>query len=206
MERAERKEKEFHRRRTDILGQAEKVFAAKGFYGTTVAEIAGASGYAVGTIYHFFEGKEDLFTAMITEKMEAMYSEIRRAAEREKSTTGKIRALVSAQFRFVEKNREFCAIFIRRERTVFSEGNDALKKKIIVDYMDHISYLESVLSEGVSGGFLRQIPPRSTAFALAGMINSFIVSWMYTPGDEPLSSKADSLLDIFLKGAGIHEL
>ena len=49
MDKAERKEREFNLRRAEILEQAEKIFAAKGFHNTTVAEIAGASGFAVVT-------------------------------------------------------------------------------------------------------------------------------------------------------------
>ena len=200
VERAERREKEFNRRRADILGQAEKIFAAKGFYGTTVAEIAEASGYAVGTIYHFFEGKEALFNAMITEKMETMYGQIRSAADKEKDIRGKIRALVEAHFHFVEKNTDFCTIFIRRESTAFSEGDNALKERVVANYLAHIEYLDALMRAGIAAGCLREMPSRALAFALAGMINSFVLSWMYAPGGEALSSKAESLLDIYLEG------
>jgi AcrR family transcriptional regulator len=200
MERAQRKEKEFNRRRADILEQAEKIFAAKGFYRATVAEIAEASGYAVGTLYQFFESKEELFSTMIREKLNMMYGQIREAAERERDTKAKIRALVEAHFRFAEKNMDFCAIFIRRESTAFSEGNDALKEKIIADYIDHISYIEAIVGKGVAAGVLRQMPCRTMAFALAGMMNAFTFSWMYTRGEESLSLKADLLLEIYLTG------
>lgn len=200
MERAQRKEKEFNRRRADILEQAERIFAAKGYYRATVAEIAEASGYAVGTIYQFFEGKEALFSAMITEKMETMYGRIKDAADREKNVTAKLRALVETHFRFVEENADFCAIFIRRESTALSEGNSALRDKIIADYLDHIAYIEAIIRDGVSAGSLRNMSSRAMAFAMAGMINSFTFSWMCTPGEAPLRSNADLLLKIYLKG------
>ena len=79
MEKAKRKEMEFQIRRTEILNQAEKIFASKGFYIATMAEIADASGFAIGTLYHFFEGKENLYTTMVSEKLDMMYSEIRDA-------------------------------------------------------------------------------------------------------------------------------
>ena len=60
MERLERKEREFHTRRADILEQAEKIFSTKGYHNVTVAEIANASGFAIGSLYQFFDGKEHL--------------------------------------------------------------------------------------------------------------------------------------------------
>ena len=57
MVKAQRKEREFNLRRAEILEQAEKIFAAKGFHNAAVAEIAGASGFAVGTPTSFSRQK-----------------------------------------------------------------------------------------------------------------------------------------------------
>ncbi|MGZ6223492.1 MAG: helix-turn-helix domain-containing protein, partial [Syntrophales bacterium] len=65
MEKSKRKEMEFQLRRTEIISQAERIFAAKGFHNTTMAEIANASGFATGTLYQFFEGKEALYNVMV---------------------------------------------------------------------------------------------------------------------------------------------
>ncbi len=46
--------------------RAEKVFAEYRFNKTKVSEIAGLAGVAEGSIYDFFENKEDLFL-LITE-------------------------------------------------------------------------------------------------------------------------------------------
>ena len=61
MERLERKEREFNMRRAEILKQAEKVFATKGFHNVTVAEIASASGFSIGSLYQFLKAKR-IFT------------------------------------------------------------------------------------------------------------------------------------------------
>ena len=52
-------------KRERILRAAIKVFARKGFYSTRVSEIAKAAGVADGTIYLYFEGKDDLLLAVI---------------------------------------------------------------------------------------------------------------------------------------------
>jgi AcrR family transcriptional regulator len=101
MDKAERKEREFNLRRAEILEQAEKIFAAKGFHNTTVAEIAGASGFAVGTLYQFFESKEQLYTLMLTEKLNMMYSGVRESVAIEADTIRKIERLVASQFRII---------------------------------------------------------------------------------------------------------
>ena len=79
MVKTERKEREFNMRRAEILKQAEKVFATKGFHNVTMAEIADASGFSIGSLYQFFKGKEDLYITMISEKLDLMYAEVRKA-------------------------------------------------------------------------------------------------------------------------------
>ena len=92
MLKAQRKEREFNLRRSEILEQAEKIFAAKGFHNTAVAEIAEASGFAVGTLYQFFPSKEQLYISMLTEKLNMMYSAIRESTAKETDIIKKIEA------------------------------------------------------------------------------------------------------------------
>lgn len=47
-------------KRRIILDAALRVFAAKGYHGTTVPEVADASGVGTGTLYRYFANKEDL--------------------------------------------------------------------------------------------------------------------------------------------------
>ena len=56
-QRISRKRKEFLTRRGDILAAAEKVFAAKGFYGSTMDEIAKRAEFGTGSLYKYFRGK-----------------------------------------------------------------------------------------------------------------------------------------------------
>lgn len=200
MEKSERKEREFNLRREEILKQAEEVFAAKGFYKATVMEIAEASGFSVGTIYQYFGSKEALFSSMVAEKLEILYVGIRGAVAGKKNALEKIRALVEANFLFVENNVSFCNIFIRRGSASLAEGAADLREKMIADYLEHVDFIEAVISEGVKSGILKQQDPRLMAFVLAGMINSFVLSWMKTLGRGSLCDLTETLLAIFFEG------
>src|SRR6516165_10265305 len=47
--------------RSQLLDAAEEVFGRKGFHETTLREIAELAEFAVGSVYSFFENKDDLF-------------------------------------------------------------------------------------------------------------------------------------------------
>src|SRR6266853_3156193 len=56
-------------KRARILDAAVKVFAERGYFSSTVAEIARAAGVADGTIYLYFKSKDDLLLSVFDEKM-----------------------------------------------------------------------------------------------------------------------------------------
>lgn len=64
LDRSQRAELARAARREEILDAARRVFAARGFRGTTIADIADEAGTALGTIYIYFASKEDVFAAL----------------------------------------------------------------------------------------------------------------------------------------------
>lgn len=52
---------EYERRKKEIVNTAIPLFAKKGYWGTTLEEIAHACGFSKAVLYQYFNGKEDLF-------------------------------------------------------------------------------------------------------------------------------------------------
>jgi len=200
MEKSKRKEMEYQLRRTDILKQAEKIFASKGFYNTTMAEIADASGFAIGTLYNFFDGKEKLYTTMVNEKLDKMYSDIRESVKREKNVLDKIKKLVESHFLAVENNIDFCDLLIRGEGSSLSDGGMVLRDRLIANYFKHIGFVESIMRLGMGKKILKGMEPKMMAYTLLGIIRSFVYNWMLSSQDTLLSDKVDCVTDIFLNG------
>jgi AcrR family transcriptional regulator len=205
MVRSERKEREFNTRRAEILEQAEKIFAVKGFHDVTMAEIASTSGFSIGSLYQFFKGKEHLYTMMISEKIDLMYDKIHQEVKLTKGLTGKIATLIDAQLHFVENNADFFRIFLRGENEALSKMITSIRQKLINDYYQHLSFIEKILKSGIKNGLLRSLPTREMAGALSHLIRAASVDWLLVPSKEPLSSKRAFILDIFLHGAEKHD-
>lgn len=200
MERLERKEREFNMRRTEILKQAEIIFAMKGFHNVTMAEIAGASGFSIGSLYQFFEGKENLYTTMITEKLDLIYPEIIKATETANDITGKLEALIDAYLQFVEKNTDFWRLFMNGQSAALSEVMTSLRQRLLDDYYQHITVIEDLLKSGIKKGLFRDLPSQEMAEALFYLIRASAITWMLNPTKESLLSKRSFILDLFLHG------
>lgn len=61
-----------------IIEEACKLFAEKGFHGTAVPEVASAAGVAAGTIYRYFDNKEDLVNGVFVYSKKKLQGYIQR--------------------------------------------------------------------------------------------------------------------------------
>jgi AcrR family transcriptional regulator len=200
MDKSKRKEKEFNYRRSVILLEAEKVFAARGFHTATMADIAGASGYAVGTLYQFFESKEKLYMSMIGEKMALLYDNMTAAAEGETDAIMKLRALILSYFQFFEDNIDFCNLFFRYDTASLSDGRIFLRNQMFEEFVRQSRYIDGILSEGVGKKLLKSMNAEDMSFAMSGMIRGMIFGWMMNERRESLTDKATLIMDTFLHG------
>src|SRR3954451_11491089 len=66
MTRAERAD----RNRRRVLAAAREVFLVRGYHAATVDQIADAAGFSTGVVYSQFDGKADLFLALLEARIE----------------------------------------------------------------------------------------------------------------------------------------
>lgn len=64
-----------------IRDAAKQVFAAHGIEGASVREIAKTAGYTTGAIYTYFASKEDLYAEVLRDSLDALFAEVRGAAD-----------------------------------------------------------------------------------------------------------------------------
>ncbi|MCU7490469.1 MAG: TetR/AcrR family transcriptional regulator [Ignavibacteria bacterium] len=87
-----RKERERLQRKQEILKSAAKLFAEKGFSNATLEDIATSSEFGIGTIYNYFQNKEEIFRSIIET---ILNSNLEIVSETDRTTTGLIEFLKS---------------------------------------------------------------------------------------------------------------
>jgi len=63
-------------KRQQILDAAQKVFAAKGFEGASIKDLAKAAKISPGLLYWYFKDKSDLLVSLLTERIEAAFGQL----------------------------------------------------------------------------------------------------------------------------------
>ncbi|MBM4277145.1 MAG: TetR/AcrR family transcriptional regulator [Deltaproteobacteria bacterium] len=200
MEKIGRKEREHLAHREEILRAAEKIFAAKGFFQTTMSEIAQGAEFGTGTLYKYFKSKEDLYFTLIDEKTGEINRLVKDELSRKTSAIERIKKVLILELEFMEQNRDFFRIYTSEGSRFEWSVKDDCGKKIHDKMVDYIQLLAQVLKQGMKAGELKPFAPLDLAHAFEGIVHSFIFEWLISPESYPLISKVETILEIFLKG------
>jgi AcrR family transcriptional regulator len=98
--------------RDRLLAAARRVFAARGFHGASVEEIAAEAGYSTGALYSNFDGKEDLFLALMEHEVAKNIRDIEAAVGDRASMSERFRGGAQHWMGFIEREPEMLLLFI----------------------------------------------------------------------------------------------
>ncbi len=199
-QKTSRKEREYRVHRGEILQAAEKVFAAKGFFQTTMSEIAGEAEFGTGTLYKYFKSKEDLYFSLIDEKVVEINRLVKTELSKKTPAIERVKKVLGLQLEFIERNRDFFRIYISERNRFEWTVKDDLGKGIHDKMVTYIKILAQVIKEGMREGEFKSMDPMDLAHALVGIVNSFVFEWLISRESYPLTSKLEMILEIFLDG------
>ena len=97
-------------RRRAILAAAKAVFGSTGYHAATTREIAAAAGVSEALLYQHFEGKRQLFEAVIHAAAEDLAERLNGAARAPEPLS----AAMTAYFDFVEAEADLYRVFFRQ--------------------------------------------------------------------------------------------
>jgi AcrR family transcriptional regulator len=197
MQKKIRRKRQIQRNRTIILRSARELFHKKGFYGTTMEDIADHSGFDRRTIYNHFKNKEDVFAALISEilmDIEDIFNEI---SAGKGSSLDKLKELVLKLLDLYIDNSQLLNIFMSEYET-----NEIKKKrhvsvytlKNISSYKKIESRLVNMIKEAQDQNLVVNVHP----YILAGMLNELILrSVIVLHNHRGSIRKKDIIHDIF---------
>ncbi len=188
-------------KREKILRAAIKVFARKGFYQSKVSEIARAAEVADGTIYLYFNNKDDILINLFEEEMTKIINEMRSQIAKEKDPGGKIEQFARTHMGLLKKNRELAEV-IQVEIRQSSKFMKEYDNRKFSQYLDIIS---EIIVEGQGKGIFRQdINPGIAKRAFFGALDELSRLWVLAPQKKySISTAAKQISDYFLKGLSI---
>jgi AcrR family transcriptional regulator len=189
-------------RKKQLLEIAMKLFSEQGFDGTSTREIAQAAGVNEALIFRHFRTKEDLFWAVLSDRVERR-GRNRRMRELVQSHGNFREVLVAIAETLLDRTEDDAAV----TRLLFYSAlrNRELSNRFFQTYgQEKFEMLATLLRAGTGGGDFRKVNPVIAARAFLGMIvYDYLVEEVFgVPHAQPLSKRelAVQLVDIFLRG------
>jgi len=189
-------------RPAEILAAALKMFTAKGFAATRLDEVAKEAGVSKGTLYLYFESKEILFKAVVSE---FVLPHIEKAEEQAEHYEGSIQVLLGLlleQWRLNVLETELSGI----PKIMFSEASNF--PELAKFYLEKVilrsrNFVTNLIKTGIQRDEFRQCDAAHAARTfLAPLVFAAIWQHSLAPFDESYNIKEylDTHLDIFLQG------
>jgi TetR/AcrR family transcriptional regulator, cholesterol catabolism regulator len=158
-------------RRREVIDAAARLFAERGYDGTSISELTAATGLAAGGLYHYFEGKDDLLIAICDELLEPLLERAREIAAADAPPVAQLRELVAAWVAHVVEHRHHMLVFTQERQAIERESR---WRRVRSQRRAFEQILDEVLERGEADGTMTFADRRLSLLALLGMVN-------YTP-------------------------
>lgn len=206
MSRPSRKERE-QRFRTDlVLEAAEGVFAARGFQGANMEEIAKQAELSVGSLYNLFPGKEALFAAVIERRQEEFLAGAEAAIAGESAALGKLERLVAFAFTYFERHEHVFQLYLSATSGFLWNVRRTLGEGAFQRQLRFVEFVGAICRQGMAREEWPRADAVTLAWALSALLNAFLTRWVTTDPRAPLPTRVREaqLMVRRLVGAGPH--
>ncbi len=181
------------RKRQLIIESAERIFAARGFHDTTIADISSDSGVHEASIFQYFKTKENLIVTIPERHLKKTLIGITEHLQGMKGAEPKLRKLMWHQLRDLTINRAYTSILLRDLRTLpafyKSPAYEMIRK--------YSAFYSEAIQEGIRDGEIdSQVEPTQVMEMIFGAIDSVVLRWLFFNQAYDPTKVADQLCSL----------
>jgi TetR/AcrR family transcriptional regulator, cholesterol catabolism regulator len=173
-------------RRSELTREAARLFAERGYHGTSIGDLAQALGVQKASLYAHISSKQDLLYATMREGADAFHAALN-AVPDEAPASEKVRLAMRSHLRVVADQLDVATVFVREWRYLEGERRD----EILEERRRYEERFRAYFREGRELGELRTDLDDGAAALLALSAMNWAYTWL-TPGRD-----TDELADRF---------
>jgi AcrR family transcriptional regulator len=184
--------------RESLLDSAMKVFLEKGYSDARIEDISEAAGVTRGAFYHHFDGKKEIYFALVEERCRpAMMLAVGLESDSALDPRGKLREFIAGYIRLLSEDkgfREATELTILKTAAVpeLQEGMETKRASMHATQQ----WMKDII-EGLG------VPEAAAAaFVLHSALSGVTTLWLIDPTLYPIEGNADRIADLILKLIG----
>ncbi|MGM0652390.1 MAG: TetR/AcrR family transcriptional regulator [Bacillota bacterium] len=181
----------------DILDAAVKTFAQTGYHRTRVADIAREAGVADGTVYIYFENKEDILVSLFQDLMIRFVDDLCGELAQCGDAKEKLQAIITYHLTTLGNRPEQARVTQIELRQIDQSINEGISKPL----KEYFNLLEEVIDEGKKQGLYRkELDTRTARKVIFGGIDEVVTCWVMSGKPYKLAALNDSVYNILVRG------
>jgi len=187
--------------REEIREAANRVIAAHSISGLTMSLVAEEAGLAKGTLYNYFEDKNDLVFYVLVKAFEPLIEKLEEVADADMPP---VEHLTSAAHAFMSgfAGRQPLIAMAMQARTVIDPARVMPVMKRMRERTERSC--TRIIKRGMDQGAFRAGDPTSVARLFLAAINGLLHPRVFAPSQRSLDDEVDELMDVFLHGIAVR--
>src|SRR5690554_1231483 len=185
-----------------ILDAAVEVIAENGYHSSQVSKIAKEAGVADGTIYLYFDNKEDILISLFQEEIGQFIEKIEDVIQSEQDADKRLYTLIEMHLQQLTENPKL-AIVTQLE---LRQSNKRLRLKINAVLKRYLQIIDDVLMDGMEKGiFHDHLNVRLVRQMIFGTIDEVVTNWVMKEQKYDLMTQAKDVHFIISNGLKKHK-
>lgn len=159
-------------RTQEILAAARKLLEQRGLEAMTMDEIATTAGVAKGTLYLYFESKDNLIQAMITQVGENLIRDLESSLQAPGTPAEKLVRMVSVLLEYLNRERLLFPIYARELLRGKRDSREGFWRHHQETEERFLNLLTSLFAEGIAAGQFIPANPRLLTYLIRGLVRA----------------------------------
>jgi AcrR family transcriptional regulator len=180
--------------RERIIAAALQLFTQRGYFSTTVPDMARTAQVSVGSIYHHFKDKEDVARALFVGLMEGLQEALAKIAHDNATAHDRCRAVMAMLFELTESNRDAMDFML------YAKHRDFLPSERPMCSSKPFETMRAFVQDGMGNGEIRNMDVMVATSCLFGGAIRLITARLDGVLAEPLPDRLDAVWECAWRG------
>lgn len=177
-----------------IIAAALQLFTRRGYFNTSVPDMAHAAQVSVGSIYHYFKNKEDVARALSENLTDGLQEELAQIIQKHDTVHDRCRATIAVLFELTESNRD------AMEFMLYAKHREFLPVARPICSSKPFETMRGLVQDGMERGEIRRMDIMVASSCLFGGAIRLITARLDGVLAEPLPDRLDATWECAWRG------
>jgi TetR/AcrR family fatty acid metabolism transcriptional regulator len=175
---------------------ALKVFSSKGYHKTTMSEVAMEAGFGKGTLYWYWNSKEELYFSLVEESHSEFMALVRETAERDGNALEKLLWLGNEVTELHYRHRDYTKLSWKMRAEEAEAFSLEYVERLHCNSGEIKEKLAEIISQGIEEGLLPPLDPYYLACMLLGLMEGMEIQWLEEPDSFDLRTAMQMVMQL----------